>query len=110
MMVSHESKKTIGCLDLFEYEPMHQRAGLGILIADQSERRKGLASEALELVINYAWEILQLQQLFCNISDQNTPSLALFEKHGFIRTGTKKQWRRQGTNWEDEHFYQLINR
>jgi diamine N-acetyltransferase len=99
--------KTIGCIDLFDYDPRNRRAGIGILIVEE-EQRKGHASEALELVIRYSFDVLQLHQLYCNISTNNLSSIRLFEKSGFIRIGIKKDWRVQEDQWQDEIMYQLI--
>jgi diamine N-acetyltransferase len=102
-----EGTKTIGSIDLFEYEPAHQRAGVGILIHD-GFRGKGYASEALDLLIGYALDILQLHQLFTNISTDNTESIRLFESKGFRYIGTKKEWNRIRNKWQDESMFQLI--
>lgn len=111
MMIDLElngTTQTIGCVDLFDFEPRHQRAGVGILIGDVANRKNGYASEALEQLINYAFTTLNLNQLFCNIAVDNAASLALFEKHGFTITGTKKQWLHINNNWVDEHTLQLL--
>jgi diamine N-acetyltransferase len=111
MMIDLElngTTQTIGCVDLFDFEPRHQRAGVGILIGDVANRKNGYASEALEQLINYAFTTLNLNQLFCNIAMDNTASLALFAKHGFTITGTKKQWLHINNNWVDEHTLQLL--
>ena len=100
--------KTIGSIDLFEFEPAHLRAGVGILI-HEGFRGKGYASEALELLINYAFETLQLHQLFTNISTDNTDSIRLFESKGFKNAGTRKEWNRVRNIWQDESMFQLIN-
>jgi diamine N-acetyltransferase len=99
--------KTIGSIDLFEYEPTHQRAGVGILIHD-GFRGKGYASEALDLLIRYARDTLQLHQLFSNISTNNAESIRLFESKGFRLVGTKLDWNRLRNRWHDENMYQLI--
>jgi diamine N-acetyltransferase len=99
--------KTIGSIDLFEFEPAHQRAGVGILILE-GFRGKGYASESLELLINYAFETLQLHQLFANISVDNIESIRLFESKGFRFIGVKKEWNRIRNNWQDESMFQLI--
>lgn len=98
---------TIGSIDLFEFEPAHMRAGVGILILE-GFRGKGYASEALELLINYAFEILQLHQLFTNISTDNTESIRLFETKGFQFIGVKKEWNSIRNKWQDESMFQLI--
>ena len=103
-----ETKKSVGCIDLFDFEPNHLRAGIGVLIAEKSDRRNGYASEALELLINYCFETLNLHQLYCNITINNEASVLLFQKHGFLITGIKKQWIRDGAKFNDELMLQKI--
>jgi len=98
----------IGAIDLFDFDPIHKRAGLGILILEKY-RGKGLASEALEVFIDYAFNTLQLHQLYCNISSKNLVSQALFKKHGFKTIGLKKDWLSVPKGWVDEYLLQLIN-
>ncbi len=101
-----ENNKSIGFIDLFEYDPMHNRAGIGILIGEKKLRKQGYATSALELIIDYAFSILGLHQLFCNISKDNEISLRLFKKLNFEITGTKKEWNFNGNIWNDEFFLQ----
>jgi diamine N-acetyltransferase len=108
LTVPENGIKTIGSIDLFEFEPAHLRAGVGILILE-GFRGKGYASEALGLLINYAFETLQLHQLFTNISADNTDSIRLFESKGFHYIGTKKEWNRVRNKWQDECMFQLIH-
>lgn len=103
-----DSHAAVGTCDLFDFDPLHRRAGIGIMLIE-AYRRRGYASEALEVMIEYAFKTLLLHQLYCNISEDNTPSLELFSKAGFIITGTKKQWMLDQTGWKDEHILQLIN-
>jgi diamine N-acetyltransferase len=67
----------IGTIDLFDFEPLHSRVGLGILILEDY-RKQGYAIEALELIITYTKNTLLLNQLYCNIGNSNTQSKALF--------------------------------
>jgi diamine N-acetyltransferase len=103
-----EGSMPVGCIDLFDFEPNHQRAGVGILISDKSDRRKGYASEALEILIQYCFLSLNLHQLYCNITPDNEASILLFQKHGFQITGIKKEWIREGTTFKDELMLQRI--
>lgn len=48
------SSKPVGAIDLFEYDPIHRRAGIGILIYEQSDRGRGYASDAVETLCRYA--------------------------------------------------------
>ena len=111
LMIDLKSEKgldlPIGTIDLFDFDPLHQRAGIGILVAAPKNRRKGYASEALSALTRYAFEILQLKQLYCNILENNPASLELFQKAGFEITGIKKNWIRTGNEWLDEYLLQL---
>jgi len=102
-------EQAIGTIDLFDYNPFHERAGIGILIMNKELRQMGYASEALEALINYSFEILKLHQLFANVDVENSASLKLFEKHGFKITGEKKEWNKAPAGRKDEYFLQLIN-
>jgi len=99
---------TIGSIDLFEFEPAHQRAGVGILI-HEGFRGKGYASEAMNLMIDYAFKTLGIHQLYANISADNTESIRLFEGKGFRLIGVKKEWNRIRNKWIDESMFQLIH-
>lgn len=106
----YDESKTIGCVDLFEFDPRNRRAGLGILIADRADRGKGYATEALHLVIEYAFQVLDLHQLYCNVRVDNESSLALFKKHGFETTGLKQDWIHENGRYVDEYLLQLVRR
>lgn len=104
-----KEKKTIGTIDIFDFDPFHKRAGLGILIADEDERRKGYASMALKCLINYCFDTLQLHQIFCNILENNQESIDLFSRLGFKQTGIKKEWIKISGGYLDEYMFQMIN-
>jgi diamine N-acetyltransferase len=104
-----ENYRTIGAIDLFDFDPFNHRAGVGILIADSADRGKGYASEALNILVVYCFELLGLHQLYCNISSDNAMSLKLFQKHSFKTVGLKKDWTRHANSYSDEYLLQLIN-
>ena len=103
-----ERSRTFGCIDLFDFDPNNLHAGIGILIADKSDRRNGYAYEALEILIEYCFHSLNLHQLYCNITTDNESSVLLFQKHGFQISGIKKQWIRDGNTFKDELLLQKI--
>ena len=79
------------------------------MIADEAHRRLGYASEALDVLLNYCFSVLPIEQVFCNILTSNVASIQLFQQKGFEITGTKKQWiRKIPDRWEDELFLQLL--
>lgn len=99
----------VGLIDLFDFDPQHGRAGVGILIKDPSDRGKGIGKEALGLLIGYAFGVLDLHQLYANIDPENEASVRLFATFGFVQCGLKRQWNRVGNTYRDEALFQLLN-
>lgn len=99
---------TIGAIDLFDFDPLHKRVCIGILI-DVEAQGNGFASEALGLVIDYCFKTLMVHQLYANITPDNLKSIQLFESKNFKLAVSKKDWLHIENKWVDELLYQLIN-
>ena len=98
----------IGLIDLFDFDPKNNRAGMGIVIQGNENRNQNVGSEALELLIQYAFHHLNLHQLYANIGTENVASKALFTKFGFQIIGIKKDWNLVNGVYKDEAIFQLI--
>ncbi|MGB3143211.1 MAG: GNAT family N-acetyltransferase [Maribacter sp.] len=109
LVICSQDHQSIGLIDLFDFEPYHQRVGLGIIIQDTEMRNKGIGKEAIQLVIEYAFQTLGVKQVYANILEENEPSLNLFEKLGFVAIGIKKDWIRSGKSFKNEILLQKIN-
>ena len=107
MIIENYHSQVVGIIDLFDFKPHHRRAAVGILIGE-NYRRRGYASEALGILIDYARNILSLHQLYCTIEQGNPQSLKLFLKQGFAITGTRLNWNLRGDQWVHEDFLQCI--
>lgn len=99
----------VGLIDLFEYDPRNNRAGIGILVQNSSFRNQGIGTEALGLMIQFAFRHLNLNQLYANIDAENEASLKLFANFGFQKIGIKKQWNLINGQYRDEALFQLFN-
>lgn len=111
LMICLDDQNTtpIGAIDLFDFDPHHSRAGVGIVIIDEF-RNLGFATEALGVLIDYCFQLLGIHQLYCNITEDNAASIRLFEDAGFINTGRKQAWIKDGNRWKDELIFQKINK
>ncbi|MFT5956708.1 MAG: diamine N-acetyltransferase [Flavobacteriales bacterium] len=108
-LVISTKARPVGAIDLFDFDPTHRRAGVGILIGEKEERQQGIAHDALGIIIKYGFDVLQLHQIYANIPANNEASIALFEKAGFKKAGARKDWLNTSKGWIDELIYQLIN-
>ena len=97
----------VGFIDLFDYEPLHHRAGVGLVIRNQ-DQSKGYGGAALELIGVYAQKHLQLHQLYAHIAAENKISIQLFERQGYCFVGKKKDWNFYEEQYHDESIYQKL--
>ena len=104
-----ENGNAIGFIDLFDFDPKHQRIGIGIVIFSKKDRQKGYASQALQVLCNYAFTHLGVRQLYANITEDNAVSIQLFEKLGFKKAGVKKDWIHTAGEFKNELLYQYFN-
>lgn len=108
LVIQNENLKPVGAIDLFDFEPYHLRAGVGVLIHNITDKNKRYASDALQALSIYTFEILGLKQLYANITTDNINSIKLFEKAGFKQIGIKKDWIRTTAGWKDEILFQKM--
>jgi len=108
MIIETLDGTAVGAIDLFDFDPFHLRAGVGILIHDEKDRNLGYANDALKLLCNYATNYLRLHQLYANIAEDNLASIQLFISNGFELCGTKKDWRNTLDGWKAELMFQKI--
>ena len=92
----------VGCVDLYNYDPLNRRCAVGIMVANEY-RRQGFALamlKALEMQFfnfHFSFFIFKdgstpLRQLYADIAVTNTASLALFKKAGYTECGHFKDW------------------
>ena len=84
LAIAGEDESAIGLIDLYDFDPRHLRAGIGIVISQSEHRNQGFGGEALTLLCSYAFNVLDLHQLYAGVSADNLRSIHLFEKLGFI--------------------------
>ncbi|EKF55396.1 N-acetyltransferase GCN5 [Galbibacter marinus] len=109
LAISDYNNNLMGLIDLFDFNPKHRRAGVGIIVLEEANRNRGIGKEALSLLIEYVFNHLNLHQLYANISQENKPSIHLFSNLGFERIGVKKDWHYAAGKYQNEILYQKIN-
>lgn len=109
LAIADYQQRLLGLIDLFDFDPRHKRAGVGLIVLQPSDRNRGIGKESLQLITAYAFNHLGLHQLYANIGEDNLPSIQLFTKLGFEKVGVKKDWIFAGGRYKNELLYQLIN-
>jgi diamine N-acetyltransferase len=109
MIEDKSTNRAIGTVDLFDFDPMHSRTAFGVLIYSENYRRQGFATESLNLIIDYCFNVLLLHQVYCNVDENNHKSVKMLVNLGFEIAGTKKQWIKTEKGWQNEILFQKIN-
>lgn len=82
---------TVGCVDLFDFDPRNRRAAIGMYIAPEY-RGKGVGHEALKQLEAYAFDFLRLRCLYAVIATSNTACSALYEHAGYQSSSPLPAW------------------
>jgi diamine N-acetyltransferase len=83
LITNDTQREPLGALDLFEFDGVQKTAGIGILIAEDENRRKGVAKSAILYLIHKEDIKRNIRMLWCIIHVDNERSLRLFESCGF---------------------------
>jgi RimJ/RimL family protein N-acetyltransferase len=104
-----ENDEHIGNIKIGPITLRHYLAEVGILIGEKRLWGKGYASEALNLLIEFAFNGLKLHKLSAGCYSVHESSFSLFTKSGFEVDGVRKQhWFSQG-KYVDGILFGLIN-
>jgi RimJ/RimL family protein N-acetyltransferase len=99
-----QNDRLVGFTKLYEIEWTHGVGQIVLGIGDPGDRRKGYGTEALNLLLRYAFAELNLFRLSTVIPEYNPGALRLFQKTGFIEEVRRRQaLNRGGRCWDLIH-------
>jgi RimJ/RimL family protein N-acetyltransferase len=82
--------KVIGFVSIHSIEWNNQTGILSIGIIDEAYRGKGYGSDALKLILNYAFNELNLYRVGLDVIASNSRAVRAYEKSGFRREGAMR--------------------
>ena len=86
---------TLGCIDLFDFDPRNRRAAIGMYIAPEY-RGKGVGREAVRLLEQYAFGFLHLRLLYAIIAIHNSACTALYRSAAYTPSSPLPAWTLEG--------------
>ncbi len=90
-IINKENDQLIGSCGLMDIDNIHQSAEIGIIIGDKDYWDKGYGSEALSLLIDYAYKYLNLFNIMLRVYAFNERGISCYEKIGFKRIGERRK-------------------
>ncbi|OGO62271.1 MAG: hypothetical protein A2030_03925 [Chloroflexi bacterium RBG_19FT_COMBO_50_10] len=102
---SREDDQMLGFTRIEWIEWTHGTCSLKIAIGDLLERNKGFGSDALQLLMRFAFSELNLYRLSVVVGDDNQAGLRFFKRHGFVEeVRRRKSLLRDGQTWDLIHL------
>ena len=101
-------RKPIGEIGFFNINQFDSKAAIGLSIGEREYWSKGICTEAVKLISNYAFQELNLNKLYSYIFKPNFGSFKCAEKNGFIREAILKQDCYVDGKFEDTYIYSLL--
>lgn len=102
-----ESKKIIGMISLRSWSHEHRHAEVGYWLG-LKYHRQGIMSEALKLVLNFAFKRAKLVRVQAGVMRSNMASASLLKKVGFKYEGCLRKYFLNNGRWQDDLRFSIL--
>ncbi|MFC1715761.1 GNAT family N-acetyltransferase [Candidatus Poribacteria bacterium] len=107
-IVLKEDDQLIGNLALHRISSPFRHAGMGIVIGDKSCWSKGYGTEAMNLMMGYGFDELNLHRIFLTVLSFNTRAIRTYEKVGFKKEGVFRDHIYRNGKYHDVHYMGIL--
>jgi len=102
-----ESRELIGMMNLVKIDRKNKNAEIGFWLAEEYQN-KGLAKEALNLILDFGFKKLKLERIEARVFHKNQPAQKLLEKTGFKLEGRLRKKTFFKNQWFDDLIYGIL--
>lgn len=107
-IVEKESARAIGRCMLFSLDHVDRRAMVGIFIGEKDDRGKGYGQEALRLLLDFGFNLLNLHNIMLGLYAFNERALRCYRSLGFSEIGRRRDARWIGGKCYDVIFMDML--
>jgi RimJ/RimL family protein N-acetyltransferase len=107
-IVERAADEWAGEVVLMDLDASNYSCGLRIFLARSGFFGRGLGTEAVRLILAYAYDRVGLHRVELEVYDFNQRARHVYEKIGFIHEGTKRQALRWDGGWVDAHLMSIL--
>jgi RimJ/RimL family protein N-acetyltransferase len=108
VIISRETDTAIGFIGLHEINWMNRNAALGIMIGDKGQWNKGYGTEAISLMLDFGFNVLNLNSVYLRTISFNARGMRCFEKCGFKQAGVSRQFKFIAGQYYDMIHYDIL--
>ncbi|AQQ52479.1 GNAT family N-acetyltransferase [Planococcus lenghuensis] len=100
--------RLIGHISLYSIKRLPFLNALAGYSVDEAYAGKGIATEALQLVLDFGFDHLSLHRIEAYVSPENTGSIRVLEKAGLQREGLLREFLFINGKWRDHYHYAML--
>jgi RimJ/RimL family protein N-acetyltransferase len=100
--------RLIGNAGLFNLEWTNRQAEFGIFIGDKTCWNQGYGTEALQLILQHAFDTLNLNRVYLRVYATNPRARRSYEKAGFVPEGTLRESVFRQGKYIDTHVMSIL--
>ena len=97
----------MGLADLSDYNPIHRRAEIGIILAKE-HRGRGYSLQAMSVFIEYIRSTRLVDHVYAYVPEDNVACIHMLKKNGFMHGATLKNWFQKEGKGINAEVFQLF--
>jgi len=109
-VVQKENDELTGNCGLMNVDLVQRTAELGLFIGEKKHRGKGYGSETVQLLLDYAFNLLNLHSVYLRVRSFNEAALRCYPKLGFKEIGRRRECVLVGGSYYDEIYMDILDR
>jgi diamine N-acetyltransferase len=106
---SKPQHELLGTVQLTDLHPIYRHAQMLIRIGDPRHHGRGLGTEALRLLLDFAWRDLNLHRVWAGVFARNERAVACYRKAGFAEEGRLRDGVFIDGKWDDFIVMGVLN-
>ena len=103
-----DEDEPVGVISLMNISDANESAELSVIVGHPDDRHRGYGTEAIELLLRYAFEELGLNRVALSAFDFNGEAIAAYEKLGFAVEGRYRQAIKRNSGFHDVILMSIV--
>lgn len=102
-------EEPIGVISLMNINEANASADLSVIVGERKDRDKGLGTEAIRVILRYAFEELGLNRVGLSVFEFNEAAISAYEKLGFEQEGRMQRAIRRDGEYHDAILMRILD-
>jgi len=108
-IIDKAGDKLIGNCGIFDIDQVNKHGELGILIGEKDYWDKGIGKEAISLILDYGFNLLNLHNIMLKVYSFNKRGIKCYKKLGFKEIGKRRESRQVAGEKYDEIYMDILS-